>query len=242
MIINISVSWTHCCVQLTDIIPQMLRKLLKLLLYPILKPLSDLYLNRTRSYSSHGLKIKVLPSVFHPGLFISTELIIAFLEDKELDGKSFLELGAGSGLVSLFAAKKGAKVTSSDISQKAIENIKINSEQNNLPLTIIHSDLFDKFPQQPFDWIFINPPFYPKNPQNEKEMAFYCGEGFEYFIRLFAQIKDFIHEKTFIYMILSEDCDLKKIESIANSEGFQWVIEEKRQKWGELNFIFRIEI
>ena len=218
----------------------MFRKILKRILFPILKPLFDLYLNRTRTYSSHNLKIKVFPGVFHPGLYISTEILLDFLDQKPLPGKTFLELGAGSGLVSLFAAQKGARVTASDLNTRAVENIRKNSQINNLDLTIIHADLFDEFPPQVFDWIIINPPYYPKKPQNEKEMAFFCGENFEYFHKLFSQLKTFSHTNSFVYMILSQDCDLGKIESIANSSGIKWVIEEKRQKWGEWNYIIRL--
>ena len=220
----------------------MFRTFFKRILFPFLKPLSDFYLNRTRKYTSHGLKIKILPSVFHPGLFISTELLLDFLEKKDLVGKSLLELGAGSGLVSLFAAKQKALVTASDINQKAIKTIQENSQINQLPLTVIESDLFDAFPPQTFDWIIINPPYYPQNPETEKEMAFFCGEDFQYFKKLFSQIKTFVHSDSLVYMILSEDCELKNIESIANLEGINWVIEEKKQKWGEWNYIFKLEI
>ena len=38
-----------------------------------------------------------------------------------LHGKIFLELGAGNGLISIYAAKKGAKVTATDINPVAVE-------------------------------------------------------------------------------------------------------------------------
>ena len=45
----------------------------------------------------------------------------------ELENKRFLELGAGSGLISVFAAQQLAIVTATDINHVALEKLKENA-------------------------------------------------------------------------------------------------------------------
>ena len=109
----------------------------------ILRPLPLLvrwYLSKKRIYRTHGLTIEVSPGVFHPGLFFSTEFLLQFISQKKLENKSLLELGAGSGLLSLKAAQQGAIVTATDISTKAVENIRSNSMINSIPISVIQSN------------------------------------------------------------------------------------------------------
>src|SRR4051794_28747212 len=110
------------------------------LLQRILLPLPRLvqwYLSRKRKYKSRGLKIDVLPGVFHPGLFFSSEMMMQYLSRQPLRGKTVLEVGAGTGIISLYIARQGGYVTSTDISHQAIQNIRMNAASNNLFLTIV---------------------------------------------------------------------------------------------------------
>ena len=70
--------------------------------------------------------------------------------------KTFLELGAGSGLISICAAQKGAAVTATDINPVAIQYLQKNSLANNVSLRVIESDLFKTIAAQQFDFIAIN--------------------------------------------------------------------------------------
>src|SRR5258708_1974221 len=115
------------------------------------RPLLVRYLSSTRTYSYKGIRLLVPPEVFHPGFFFSTRLLLRHISRQLLQGQSLLELGAGSGLISLFAAQKGAVVTAIDINPTAIEYLESNSSRNRLPIVIIRSDLFSQIPKQPFD-------------------------------------------------------------------------------------------
>ncbi len=158
----------------------------------------------------------------------------------DLEGRSFLELGAGAGLISIFAARKGANVTASDISSISIQNIRINQKQNDVEIRIIHSDLFEKIPTQKFEFVIINPPYYKKNPLTEADHAWYCGENGEYFSRLFSQIADFADHSSYIMMVLSDDCDLPMIKSTAGKYGLKLDLVAKYRLLIEDNFIFRV--
>jgi release factor glutamine methyltransferase len=157
-----------------------------------------------------------------------------------LKSKTVFELGAGSGLISVYCAKQSASVTASDINPTAVENIHKNAELNNVKLEVIESDLFDGIEVRKFEYIIINPPYFPKNPKNEKELAWFCGNDFEYFKKLFAQINNYKTKETFALMILSEDCDLQRITSIANENHFSMNIVFQKKVFWETNYIFRI--
>ncbi|MCY7410704.1 MAG: 50S ribosomal protein L11 methyltransferase, partial [Chitinophagales bacterium] len=85
--------------------------LLKTITNTFYRPLLQRYLKKQRSYTFGEIKIQILPGVFHPGFFFSTKFLISVIEKKNLYKKTFLELGAGSGLISFVAEKLGAVVT-----------------------------------------------------------------------------------------------------------------------------------
>ncbi len=205
-----------------------------------LKPITRWYLAKERSYSFEEIKIKIYPTVFHPGLFYSTKILINYLKQQKLKNLKILELGAGSGLISIYAAKRNADVTASDINPIAIENLKLNATLNEVKIEIVQSDLFDALYQTDFSLIIINPPYYPKNILTQSDLAWYCGENFEYFKKLFFQLNDRLNQHCRCLMILSEDCDLLEISSLASKHSLRLkkVYEEKGRI--ENNFVFEI--
>lgn len=218
-----------------------MRRILKRLLFPILSRWYQRANSKTSVYRKHGLELKLLPGVFHPGLFLSTGILIDFIKRGNLAGKQLLELGAGSGLISFFAQQKGAQVTATDINPQALEGLRYNAEHNQLPITVLESDLLDRIDPDNFDLIIINPPYYPKSPSDFREAAFFCGKDFEYFRKLFRQL-DEKHQRseTSILMILSEDCDIESIRKIAHSHHYTLNEVFRTVKWLEQNTIFEI--
>lgn len=205
------------------------------------KPLLVRYLSKTRMYDYENIRLEIPPQVFHPGFFFSTNMLLNYIKELPLKNKSFLELGCGSGLISIYAEKKGAKVTATDINPTAIESLRKNSKRNDARLTIIQSDLFKNIPAQRFDIIAINPPYYKKNPVSARDYAWYCGEKGEYFESLFRQLKDFIHPDSETYMVLFDGCDMEMIEKPATQNGFQLNCVRIRKNMLEKNFIYKIQ-
>ncbi|WP_435354590.1 methyltransferase [Emticicia sp. SJ17W-69] len=188
-----------------------------------------------------GLSMLIKKGVFHPLFFFSTKFLIEFLEKESIEEKRILELGAGSGLISFYCeSKKKAIVTASDISPIAIDGLKFNRNRLRAKLQIIHSDLFKNIPKQVFDYIIINPPYYPKKAVSEEDFAWYCGENFEYFSSLFVQIEGYFNENSKILMVLSDDCKIERIAEISKPFGFTMILLQSKKFYFEKNFIFRI--
>src|SRR5258708_32266143 len=139
-----------------------LRKIFKSTASLLLVPATRWYLRKERNYHFRGIKIKIPPTVFHPGLFPSTRFLLSFLEKQELASKSFLELGCGSGLISVWAAQQKAIVTACDLNPGAVLACEIKSRNNGGKVKTFHSHLFEGIPQKRIDWCVINPPFFSR--------------------------------------------------------------------------------
>lgn len=192
-------------------------------------------------YRYKDIQLAIAPEVFHPGFFFSTKLLLQYISKLSLHKKNFLELGCGSGLISMAAAKKGAKVTATDINEVAVDFLKRNSRQNKVELQIIQSDLFQDIPRQQFDIVAINPPYYKKLPVTIKDHAWFCGENGEYFSTLFDSLGNYIHQDTEVLMVLFESCDMEMINGFAAKNGFVLNCVYSKKNILEKNFIFKIE-
>ncbi|MGE5811820.1 MAG: methyltransferase [Ignavibacteria bacterium] len=216
------------------------KNLFKSLAFRILYPASEKYLSKERSFSYKDITILVFPGVFHPGFYFSTKILLKYLEKIELNQKYILELGAGTGLISIFAAKRGGFVTASDISLTAVYNIEKNVKMTDANVEVVHSDLFDDIPGRRYDFIIINPPYYKKTPSSEKEFAWFGGDDFQYFRKLFSQLGNNFYENTNALMVLSDEADLEMIKSIALEYKFLMKELFHKKTWGENHFIYNI--
>ena len=215
-----------------------LKTYIKTISKPFLNKGLKLYYSKPRKYSYKGIEVMVHPSVFPPQLTLSTKILLEYLSKLDLNNKTLLELGCGCGIISLFASKEGARVTSSDINEIALNHLKLASSKNDLEVEVVYSDLFDQMKNRSFDYIIINPPYYPRDPRDIKEQAWYCGKDFNYFKRLFDQLPDFLSKENMTYIILSEDCDIQRIKDIAEENNINLIEVHRITKFGETNFIY----
>lgn len=214
-----------------------MRRFIKGIVHRTWKPYVQWYLKSPRNYRWGDIRIVVQPEVFHPGFFFSTALLLRYLKNVQLNNKKVIEVGSGSGLVSLFCAKHGATVSACDINPIAVENTRTNAETNKRKFPVYLSNLFADIPQEKFDLILVNPPYYKKQPSNLAEHAWYCGEKLEYFDALFNQAKSYATTESEILMVLSDECDISGIKSIAKNHGWDCILRlEKYIRW-EKNFI-----
>ena len=206
------------------------------------QPLLRKYLSKTRRYKYKNIRLQVPASVFHPGFFFSTHLLLDQIKEWPLKNKKLLEPGAGSGLVSIYAAQRGAIVTATDINPVAVECLKENSRENDVQINILRSDLFDEIPPGVFDIIVINPPYYKKDPESYSDYAWNCGSNGEYFKKLFFQLRNYIHAETKILMVLCDACDIEMINEQSGENGYRMKLVCAKKNMIEKNFIYSIEL
>lgn len=192
------------------------------------------------THSRKNISVTVPKGIFHPGLFFSTNFLIEELERISLTEKSFLELGCGSGIISIVAAQNGAITTAIDINNEAVLITRVNARNNKADIEVVQSDLFSGLAQRLFDIIVINPPYYKKNPTNNSDAAWYAGENFEYFQKLFSQIDQHTHSNSIVLMVVSEDVCWKELVHLAASYHITFSLVREKIICFEKNFIYRL--
>ncbi|UTW67878.1 methyltransferase [bacterium SCSIO 12643] len=215
----------------------MKRRILKLI-QPLYAKYHFWYHRKPRKFVYKDIYTMVQPGVFSPKNTMSTKVFLDFISTLNLQNKRVLELGCGSGIISVLAASKGAQVWASDINKVAVRSLKELSAQLNLDIRALYSDLLDQVPKEDFDYVFINPPYYPKEPENVAEKAWFCGVEYEYFEKLFQQLPQIKGAE--VHMILSDGCDLAKIKSIAQKNTLEFEEILQVQLASEVNYIFKV--
>lgn len=218
-----------------------MRRMVKYLVAKTYRPLLVQYLSRTRTYSTLGFVLQVPSGVFHPGFFTSTKLLLRCLARETLLGRKVLELGAGSGLLSLYATSRGARVLATDISPLAVETVRRNARANGVRMEVIQSDLFQNLGGRQFDLVLINPPYYRKNAKSLADRAWFCGAEGEYFQGLFAGLASCLHANSRVLMVLCSGCDLAMIRGMAEEQGYCLRCICRKDNLLEKNFVYLIE-
>ncbi|WP_323737034.1 HemK2/MTQ2 family protein methyltransferase [Methanosphaera sp. ISO3-F5] len=130
-------------------------------------------------------------------------------------GYDVLEIGTGTGLVSICASLKCSSVTSTDINPYAIKcaeaNIKLNNRDN---ITVIKSDLFDNINGK-YDLILFNTPYLPvtdeEHVDDEYSKAWDGGEnGREVIDKFLKQAPQYLKENGTIQLVQSSLSDNEK--------------------------------
>ena len=219
---------------------QFIRHCFKSLADPILNWQYSRYARVDRTCRFMGLTILVKSGVFHPVFFFSTKALAKYLSTLSLKGKKVLELGCGTGAISVWAAKNGALATASDIHPIAVNNAQENAHLNGVKIQSVVSDLFENLNDEMIDLIVINPPYYPQKPTNLAENAWYCGEEFEYFKGLFSQLAPRPNSEE-VFMVLSEDCQVNKIKEIAHKNQLELRLVHTEKSILEWSYIFKAE-
>ena len=103
-----------------------------------------------------GIDISENPEVYPP-----SDDSILLIESLEIhDGERVLEVGCGSGIVSIHCARNGCDVTAVDINPLAVELAKRNATANGVNISISESDVYENVDGR-FDTIVFNLPYLP---------------------------------------------------------------------------------
>lgn len=117
------------------------------------------------------IEIDLFDDVYPPSE--DSELLIRSLNVKK--GERILEIGCGSGVISLHCAFNGCDVTSVDINPRAVECTRHNAEKNNIILKVFLSDLYENV-EGSFDTIVFNLPYLPVDDEGMLAKAWSGGE------------------------------------------------------------------
>ena len=133
-----------------------------------------------RSYDNFRLervrdmRIMVIPGVANPNVLRSGAFFAAQLDARLIDTEtSVLDMGTGSGVCALLAARHARRVVAVDISAAAVRCTRLNALLNQVEdrVDVRHGDLFAPLAGERFDLVLFNPPFYLGVPKDDRDAA-----------------------------------------------------------------------
>ncbi len=186
--------------------------------------------------------LTILPGVFHPSLYFSSRYFANVLAEQiDFSGKRVLDLGCGSGILSLVAARGGALVVAVDINPQAVVCTQMNAATNGLSerITVIESDLFEKIPDAgTFDYLITNPPFFEGEPTSAADAAWKGGAD-QHFIRTVAhEAGKLLQPGGSVLCILSSDGMVAEQVGLFIEGGFTWKLLSSKRYPFERLYIF----
>ena len=162
-----------------------------------------------------------------------TFLLAENLEIKE--GMSVLEIGTGSGLVSMYASLLTDDVTATDINYNALELAEKNFKLNNIDTVKLEfGDMFEPVKDKKFDVILFNTPYLPTDSDDviddDLNYAFDGGlDGRKVIDRFINEVSNHLNDKGIVQIIQSSLSDNNRTLDMFDRNGFVAEIAESEK-------------
>jgi len=187
-----------------------------------------------------GVPFIILLQVFNPVLLRTGQFMVQHFPDIEiLRGAHVLDLGTGSGIGAVFAARHGASVVAVDINPHAARCAWLNVRLNRLEarVQVYQGDLFAAVMGQWFDVILFNPPFYEGQVKDNLDYA-WRGEGV--FERFAHNLADLLAPNGQVWLMLSSDGQGDLLLELLIKAGFVITVIKRQDMWNEILTLYRV--
>ena len=132
-------------------------------------------------------------------------------------GNRCLEIGCGTGIISIYCAMSGSMVEAVDINPLAVKCASENAKRNSVHITAKQSDLFSNITGR-YDTIVFNPPYLPVTDQLAGSEQWNGGaDGFLVTRRFLSELPRFLTDSGKAFMILSDLTDIGKLMNEFNN-------------------------
>ena len=199
---------------------------------------------RTYHVKANGFDIIVLPSVFHPTWHFTSLFLAEACEQLVQPNARVLEIGTGTGLVALSAARHASRVVAVDINPLAVECARLNVRNNGMDrkVEVYEGDMFAPVAGERFDVILCNPPYFRGAPRSNVEAAYMGGSNLEWISRLATEAHDHLNEHGSLYCVFGDAADVSSLVALIEQQGWTGQIAAKRDLLTEELTIWRFRV
>ena len=198
----------------------------------------------------YGYLIKVNPNVLIPRFETEglVEKTLDYIKKLNLDNSSLLEIGTGSGCISIALKKENEslEITAIDISRQALTVAKKNAKLNKVDINFICKDLFKFNLVNNYDVIVSNPPYISPgdnvsdNTKYEPYNAIYVeGDPLKYYEEIFKIGTKVLNKKNLIALEIDEEQG-NSLKKLAKTYFKNAKIEVDKDLAGKVRYIFII--
>jgi HemK-related putative methylase len=187
-----------------------------------------------------GVPFLVTPTVFNPKVPRTGEFFAAHLDARLVHSEAeVLDMGTGSGVCAVFAAREAQRVVAVDINPQAVRCAAINTLLNNLDhkIDVRHGDLFAPVRGERFDLVLFNPPFLRGIPRDARDQAWRSSDAPE---RFAAQLGAHLKPGGSAMMLLSTFGDCRAYLRELHNRGFEVSAYAERRFINERLTLFRV--
>ncbi len=150
-------------------------------------------------------------------------------------GETFLDMGCGTGVVGIYAARKGAAATAADISAKAVSETAANAERNRVKLRVVRGDLFERVPGR-FARIAYNAPYVrltKSGVEDKRTRDRTRVSRLRTVTRFLRELPAHLDDEGIGYFVVSSASPVDLYERIARDAGLEWKLLKAWRSPGE---------
>jgi release factor glutamine methyltransferase len=188
----------------------------------------------------NGRPLLVLPQVFNPALFHSGAFLAGLLDARLIPpGAAVLDMGTGSGVGALAAARLARRVVAVDINPHAVRCARINALLQDVDerMDVRQGDLFAPVAGERFDVVLFNPPFFHGAPRDALDHAW---RGLDVVERFAAQLPQYVTPTGCGLVVLSSDGDTPAFLDAFRANHLQVAIVARRKLINETLTVYRL--
>jgi release factor glutamine methyltransferase len=205
------------------------------------------FIRKIQKYGPHNVRIsgnnyKISEDVFNPKYYYTSKFMAKHIDIAP--GNKVLDIGTGSGIQAITAAKKAQKVVAVDINPAAVRFARENVRANRLEdiVSVYEGDLFSPLsPEDRFDIIIFTPPYLEGATKTYFDRALFDNNK-ELAVRFFSEAKNHLKSDGYIQMVYSSIAKSEEVLRISYESGWRYTLIARKKLLFEEFFIYRMTL
>ncbi|MBD3209485.1 methyltransferase, partial [Candidatus Woesearchaeota archaeon] len=160
---------------------------------------------------------------------------------KDLSGKKVVEVGCGSGVISVACAQRGGDVVAVDVDPAAVAATRKAARDARVTVVACEGDLFGPVRDERFDYVICNPPYLPTDPKRPDVALDGGPEGWEFTARFLKEASDHLTDSGKALLLFSSHTKPDKVAALIHENKFSSKLLGKKEV-GFFEEVFVVEL